>query len=155
MTESQVRQRRMRLDTAHPAAARSVDGRSRSTGIDGAATARGASRGFSVLVMGGVVQPLVSKLTHVDAGLLLGALTVGAFVAAALGVGPIRHSGAHGAIAASASYLLAVPLLMLIDAHPPVVVLLLVGCLAVVVGGGAGSVAAWLRTRAGARRESV
>ncbi|WP_375001806.1 hypothetical protein [Aeromicrobium sp. CTD01-1L150] len=74
---------------------------------------RGASAGFSVLLIGGISAPLVGFLTMPLAGTLwLTATAALAFVVAARRIGRPKVPQLHGAVAAVGAYLLVLPLVL-------------------------------------------
>lgn len=110
--------------------------------IDPAATVRGASRGFTVLLLGGLVQPVTAMLPVV--GLVWLPLTaMVAFVVAAWKPGGSASFPLYGAVSGLGAYLLMLPLVLLQPAgRSPVQI----GCtvaVAVLVGAGTG----WWRGR--------
>lgn len=91
--------------------------------LDGPALVRGGSRGFTVLLLGGVVQPWVTKVLPVLGYWWLALVAVIAFGVAATGA--VRGASAsrlhptQGALAALGSYLLVVPVVLHVAGFVP------------------------------------
>ena len=103
---------------------------------------RGASTGFSVLIIGGLVAPMVGLASSVVA---TGWLTGVAVVAFAIAARRSRLAGApaaHGAVAALFSYVLVLPLLLPFEQGRDPLQILLTTVTALVVGAGVGSLSA-------------
>lgn len=81
--------------------------------IDAPTAVRGASAGFSVLVIGGLLAPIVGSLLPVLGVVWQPLVAVLAFVVAAARIGSARRPAVHGAVAAATSYLLVLPLVVL------------------------------------------
>lgn len=117
-----------------------VDGAS--AGIHPALTVAGASRGFTVLLLGGVVQPWVATLVPPLGYVWLAVVAVAAFAVAAIpraarGVrpSPQRFDRAMvGTWAALGSYALVLPLVLSVADGVPVVQIACTTLLAVTVG---------------------
>lgn len=109
-------------------------------GIDPVAAVRGASTGFSLLVVGGLLTPLGTKVPVVGS-IWLTVVAVVAFAVAGMRIGTARRPALHGAMAAVCSYLLVVPLVLLAAASDARQ-LILTGCVAVGVGALAGAIRA-------------
>lgn len=84
-----------------------------STRIDWPQAVRGASTGFTVLVIGGLAGPLMAAVPVVGQPWLLLVAAV-AFAVAAWRVGDALSPAVHGATAAVGSFLLVFPLLLII-----------------------------------------
>lgn len=117
--------------------------------IDFAAAVRGASRGFTVLVLGGVLSPLVAGLSPNPALSQAWVLMAAAAGFAVAGSQPAstRSPWLHGAACAAGSFFLLLPLWLLFPsaAGPGQIVLTL--ALALTVGSSAGATAHLIRTR--------
>ncbi|AXB46203.1 hypothetical protein BAY59_34625 [Prauserella coralliicola] len=81
--------------------------------IDMPLAVRGASTGFTVLLLGSLAHPLVAAWTPALSQLWLPLVALVAFVVAARRVGRARIPIVHGAVAAMSSYLLMLPLVLL------------------------------------------
>ena len=103
---------------------------------------RGASTGFSVLLIGGLLAPMVSVASAVLAAVWLTGVAVVAFGIAARRSRLAGVPAVHGAVAAVISYVLVLPLLLPFEAARNPVQILLTAVTAVVVGAVAGSLAA-------------
>lgn len=102
---------------------------------------RGIFRGFGVLFVGGMVQPLVDRLSAVVAYAWLPSVAVVAFVVAAVVATPAdtpRDAWRQGPVAAVGSYLLIVPLVRIGAGELPVVQLALTTATAVLTGAAVG-----------------
>ena len=106
--------------------------------IDWVLVVRGASTGFTVLVISGLINPIVSNVNQV-AGLIelvLGAL--GASVVAAWRARTADSPVLSGAVAALISYTLVVPLIYLSEHRLDYRVILLFAAVALLVGAASG-----------------
>jgi hypothetical protein len=103
---------------------------------------RGASTGFSVLLIGGLLAPMVTLASTVVATVWLTGVAVVAFAIAARRSRLAGAPAAHGAVAAVFSYVLVLPLLLPFEQSRDPIQLLLTAVTAVVVGAGCGSLAA-------------
>lgn len=82
--------------------------------IDAPTAVHGASTGFSVLVIGGLLAPVIaSLLPTLGRTVWLPLVAILAFVVAAIRIGKACRPAVHGAVAASLSYLLVLPLVVL------------------------------------------
>lgn len=81
--------------------------------VDAPALVRGASTGFTVLVIGGLTAPLGARLMPVTGAVWLPLVAVVAFAVAGAKIGTAPRPPLHGAIAALAAYLLVLPLVFL------------------------------------------
>lgn len=82
--------------------------------IDAPNAVRGASNGFSVLVIGGLLAPVIgSLLPMLGRTVWLPLVAILAFVVAATRIGRAYRPGVHGAVAAFSSYVLVLPLVVL------------------------------------------
>jgi uncharacterized membrane protein len=111
-------------------------------GLDAEALVRACSRGFTVLVAGGLLSPLASRVPVVG-GLWLAVVAIVAFAVAGMRIGKGRRPALQGAGAAAGSYALVLPLVFLggggtADAWQVVLTLVV----AIVAGGLAGLLAA-------------
>lgn len=111
--------------------------------IDPVATVRGASRGFTVLLLGGLVQPIATAYLPVIGVVWLPLTALAAFVVAAWRPGNSAIPWRYGALAAIGAYLLIVPLVLLQPAGRSPVQLGATAAVAFAVGATAG----WLRGR--------
>ncbi|WP_445548686.1 hypothetical protein, partial [Frankia sp. CiP1_Cm_nod2] len=111
-------------------------------GVDMTAVVRGSSRGFTVLVLGGLIAPAVATVSGALGVLILTGSAAAAFVAAALRQGTTTDGGRHGALAAVGAYLLVLPLVLLAQAGRNPAQISMTLAAAVVVGFVAGSVTA-------------
>ena len=85
--------------------------------IDAPAAVRGASTGFSVLVIGGLLAPVVTSLLPLlGRTVWLPLVAILAFAVAAARIGRACRPAVHGAVAAASSYLLVLPLVVLDEA---------------------------------------
>jgi hypothetical protein len=113
--------------------------------VDAPGVVKGASTGFTVLVVGGLAAPL-GTLVPVAGPAWLPIVAVVAFVVAALRIGAAPRPWLHGTVAALSSYLLVLPLVLL-GGTRDVRQMLLTALAAVVVGAIAGFVAGRRRDR--------
>jgi hypothetical protein len=81
--------------------------------IDVPAAVRGASAGFSVLLIGGLLGPLIAVKAPGIGSLFLTGTAILAFFLAARKTGRATSPALHGAVAAVAAYLLVLPLVMM------------------------------------------
>lgn len=120
--------------------------------IDWIVAARGASTGFGVLVISGLIQPMLMNAAPWVAlpALLLGSLL--GFVAAGYRAGPAPSPPATGAVAALFAYTLTIPLSYLV--HQPLAPSSVAGFVvaALLVGSATG---AYMGRREQARREAA
>jgi len=103
---------------------------------------RGASAGFSVLIIGGLLAPMVSVASTLAAAVWLGGVAVVAFAIAARRSRLAGAPAVHGAVAAVFSYVLVLPLLLPFEQSREPMQILLTAVTAVVVGAGVASLAA-------------
>lgn len=87
--------------------------------VDGPAAIRGASRGFTVLLLGGIVQPWVGTLLPPLGFVWLALVAVAAFAVAALAAGGVESAWTTAVAAAIGSYLLVLPLVVSAGALDP------------------------------------
>lgn len=109
--------------------------------LDPARIARGASTGFTVLVVGGLAAPMLAAALPVTRVFWLPLVAVSAFVVAAVRAGDARVPVLHGAAAASAAYALALPLVLLNPSGRNVSQIALTAAAALLVGGVVGWIA--------------
>ncbi|OLZ42939.1 hypothetical protein [Amycolatopsis keratiniphila] len=102
--------------------------------IDAPAAVRGASSGFSVLIIGGLAQPLAVTWVQALGYVWLPLIAVIAFIVAARKIGNASLPAAHGAVAALCSYLLALPLSLLVPTGRDPLQIGLTAATAIVVG---------------------
>jgi hypothetical protein len=103
---------------------------------------RGASTGFSVLLIGGLLAPMVTLASTVLATVWLAGVAVVAFAIAARRSSLAGAPAVHGAVAAVFAYVLVLPLLLPFEQGRNPLQILLTAVTAVVVGAGCGSLAA-------------
>lgn len=126
---------------------------SRSSGVadrrpgDPLTVVKGGSRGFTVLLLGGVVQPLVGAASSVLGFWWLALVAVGAFVVAAWAFHDLVVAPTQGAAAALFSYALVLPLVLSAAGGFPVVQVACTSLLAVAVGGATPFLQGALRAR--------
>lgn len=104
---------------------------------------RGASSGFSVLLIGGLIAPMVGIAAPVLGAIWLTLTAVVAFVVAARKIGLAASPALHGAVAAVFAYVLVLPLLLPFEAGRNVPQILLTLTTAVSVGACTG----WVQSR--------
>ncbi|CAN5662420.1 hypothetical protein BH11ACT8_BH11ACT8_35380 [soil metagenome] len=118
-----------------------------------AAVWRGVSRGFGVLLLGGLIQPLVAMGWEPLAYVWLLLVAIGAFLVAAVAATPTDtpvDSWRQGPFAAVGAYAMTVPLVIIGAGELPVLQAVLTTASAVVVG----SVVALARTHYDASRRT-
>jgi len=103
---------------------------------------RGASTGFSVLLIGGLLAPMVTLASTVLATVWLTGVAVVAFAVAARRSRLAGAPAVHGAVAAVFAYVLVLPLLLPFEQSRDPLQISLTALTAVVVGAGIGSLAA-------------
>ncbi|KAA9165978.1 hypothetical protein FPZ12_003210 [Amycolatopsis acidicola] len=113
--------------------------------VDAPGVVRGASTGFTVLVLGGLAAPL-GALVPVAGTVWLPVVALVAFVVAAARVGTAPRPWLHGMVAALSAYLLVLPLVLLGGSHD-VGQMGLTFLAAVLVGAGSGFLAGYRRDR--------
>lgn len=106
--------------------------------IDTPTAVRGASRGFSVLVIGGLSAPLVAAAVPMLGAVWLTLTAVGAFSLAGARIGSAARPWLHGAVAAVMAYLLVLPLVLIAPTTRDTVQITLTLLTAIVVGAIAG-----------------
>lgn len=112
--------------------------------------ARGAGRGFNVLLIGGLLAPLAGYLPVV--GLVwLALVAVAAFSFAGLAIRDVPNPAIHGAMAAVGSYLLILPLVVMATRQLDLTQVLITSLTAVLVGAAVGRLAS-LSARHGSLR---
>ncbi|WP_020662099.1 hypothetical protein [Amycolatopsis benzoatilytica] len=102
--------------------------------IDAPVAVRGASAGFSVLLIGGLAQPLAMAWVPLLGYAWLPLVAVAAFFVASKRIGTASSPATHGAVAALCSYLLALPVSLLVPAGRDPLQIGLTAATAVVVG---------------------
>lgn len=102
--------------------------------IDVPNAVRGASTGFSVLLIGGLLAPFLTLVSTVAAAGWLAAVAVVAFAVAARHSRRAGNPGLHGAVAALFAYVLVLPLLLPFEQGRDVGQIALTTVTAVVVG---------------------
>lgn len=111
--------------------------------IDVPAAVRGGSTGFSILLIGGLLAPIVVTAVPALGGVWLTATAIVAFIVAGMRVGSARWVLLHGAVAALLAYLLVLPLVLLNETgRAPVQIALTIGTAI-----GVGALAGWVRNR--------
>ncbi|MEU4377230.1 hypothetical protein [Pseudonocardia alni] len=119
-------------------------------GVDTLAAVRGASSGFTVLVLGGLSAPLVGALAPALASAWVVVIGVVAFVVAGVRIGGATSPVLHGAAAAVGAFLLVLPLVLWFSSPAPPAAQLVGSLLAaLVVGGAAGALGDRRRGAAG------
>ncbi|MCW2616250.1 MAG: hypothetical protein JWN08_3244 [Frankiales bacterium] len=108
---------------------------------------RGASTGFTVLVLGELLAPVAGAVSSVLAGLWLSLVGAAGFALAGRRVGRARRTVLQGAAAALGALTLTLPLRVLADAPQSPYAFAVSAVFAVVVGGLAGRAAGSLRDR--------
>lgn len=81
--------------------------------IDTPTAVRGASRGFTVLVLGGLSAPLIAMTVPPLGAVWLTLAAVVAFTLAGARIGAAARPAVHGAVAATLAYLLVLPLVLI------------------------------------------
>ncbi len=112
-----------------------------------AALAKGASSGFTVLLVGELLAPVAGAVSGVLAGLWLSLVGAAGFVVAGRRVGVARRPVVQGAVAALAALTLTLPLRLLSRADQSPYAFAVSAVFALVVGALAGRAAAGLRDR--------
>lgn len=106
--------------------------------LDGVALVRAGSKGFTVLLLGGVVQPWVLKAVPLLGYWWLAIVAVVAFCMAATGAvrraSVARLHPAQGALAALGSYLLVVPIVLHVAGFVPWAQIASTAIVALIVG---------------------
>ncbi len=120
--------------------------------IDTPTAVRGASRGFTVLVLGGLSAPLVAMTVPPLGAVWLTLAAVVGFALAGARIGTAVRPAVHGAVAATFAYVLVLPLVLIAPVGRDPVQVGLTLLTAVAVGGLAGMVSARRTARRTARR---
>ncbi|GAB3385638.1 hypothetical protein [Amycolatopsis echigonensis] len=120
--------------------------------VDAPKAVRGASTGFTILVLGGLSAPVAAALIPVAGRYWLPLVAVIAFVVAACRGGEARSPWLHGLVAATSAYLLVLPLVLLGGGASLGQVLLTLAT-AVLVGAATGFVSGLRVARRAAARE--
>ena len=115
--------------------------------VDVVAAARGASAGFSVLLIGGLMAPLVAVIAPSVAGVWIPAVAVAAFTVAAWRPHRASNPIVHGAVCAVGAYVLVLPLLLPFEAGRNWKYIAITFAMAVVIGGLAGLVGPRFRNK--------
>lgn len=119
-------------------------------GVDMPTLVRGASAGFTVLLIGGLLEPIVVTLLPLTLAQVptasswwLTVVAVAGFMLAGSRIGEATRPAVHGAGAAVGAYLLVVPLMVFASTEPlpPITTMLLAALVAVLVGAATGYVA--------------
>jgi xanthine/uracil permease len=119
--------------------------------LDEPALVRGASTGFTVLLLGELLSPLVSGLSPVVGLLWLSLVGAAGFVVAGSRVGVARAPRLQGSLAALAALVLTIPLRMLagLETAQQWYAVLVSAVFGLLVGAIAGQMAGAVRDRAG------
>lgn len=115
--------------------------RGRASDAEGAALVRGASIGFSILLIGGFAAPLAARFPLIGPYWLTITAVI-AFLAAGLRT---RGRLSHGVLAAVGAYLLILPLVWMTTRGWDIRQIVETAATAVVAGGGASLVSGWSR----------
>jgi hypothetical protein len=118
------------------------------TGIDGSTAVRGASRGFTVLAVGGAIQPWVGQLFSGLGYYWLVIVAVGAFAFAAWNASSSSVPLRQGAVSAVGAYALILPLVYMTTGTLLPEQVVYTTLLAVAVGAGTGAGRARITVRA-------
>lgn len=121
--------------------------------LDPAALARGASAGFTVLVVGELLGPLASRIDPTLGPVWLSLVGAAGFTAAGLRVGLATRTWLQGALAAEAAFVLTVPLRLIAglgQSRRALVALVVSAAFAIVLGAVAGALAGKARRPAAA-----
>ncbi|MEV4731864.1 hypothetical protein [Saccharopolyspora sp. NPDC049426] len=113
--------------------------------VDVVAAVRGASTGFSVLLLGGAIAPLVEMAVPIAALLWLPLVALTAFAVAGARTGSANSSLLQGAIAAVGSYLLILPIVVIVPSGRDALQITMTLVAAVLAGSVAGRVHRWYR----------
>jgi hypothetical protein len=103
---------------------------------------RGASTGFSILLLGGLLAPFVTLVSVPAAAAWLGGVAVVAFAVAARRSRLAANPALHGAVAAVIAYVLVLPLLLPFPQGRNIQQILLTLATALVVGAATGALVA-------------
>lgn len=115
--------------------------------VDVPNAARGASVGFTILVLGGLASPALGFVAPLAGSLALMVTAVAAFAVAGMKVGSAGNPPLQGAMTALGSYVLVLPLVLFHQAgRDPMQVAVTAAC-ALVIGAATGVVASRLRKR--------
>jgi hypothetical protein len=114
--------------------------------VDWVLVVRGASTGFTVLVISGLVNPIVSNINPLAGLIFLVAGALGASVVASWRTRTADSPVLSGAVAALISYTLVIPLIYLGERQLDFRVVLLFAALALIVGAITGLVISRRRT---------
>jgi hypothetical protein len=117
--------------------------------IDVPVAVRGASTGFSILIIGGLMSPIIAAFSPPLAGTWLTAVAIAAFAISARRVGLASVPVLHGAFAAVASYVLVLPLLLPFEAGRNLPQILFTFATAISVG----ACTSWIQARRGESAE--
>lgn len=115
--------------------------------IDRGQVARGASGAFTVLVIGGLSQPLVGHVVPGLGAVWLPVVAIAAFAVAGVRVRASNRPTAHGALAAVCGYVLVLPLVLMATRALNPTQTLFTLFVAVLVGGVSGYVTGRLAAR--------
>lgn len=115
---------------------------------DVSALVKGASAGFTILILGELLAPLAGALGGLVAGLWLSLVGAAGFAVAGRRVGRARKTLMQGAAAALGALTLTLPLRLLAGAQQSAYAFAVTAVFAVVIGGLSGRAAGALRARA-------
>lgn len=118
-----------------------------SRGIDAKACGRGIWRGFAVLVIGALLQPIAAAVAPLAGASFLLVTAVVAFSFAGFRTGAAHRPICQGALTAAGSYFLVLPLVFVASAPVEPQQVLATAAVAVVVGGLAGFTGHVVRAR--------
>jgi hypothetical protein len=107
--------------------------------------ARGASAGFSFLIVGGLAQPLVTHFAPLLGIVWLVLVAVAASLAAGWRVGDDTYPALHGGLAALVAYILTIPVVLIATGDLPVAQAALTLTTTLLVGAATSKVAAHSR----------
>lgn len=111
--------------------------------IDVPVAIRGGSAGFSVLLIGGLLTPMVAMISPAVGSAWLVLTAVVAFIVAARRTGTAARPAVHGVIAAVFAYVLVLPLLLPFAAGRNLPQILLTFATAIIVGAATGWLQHW------------
>lgn len=119
--------------------------------IDPVGAVKGASTGFTILLLGGLLEPIAGSVLPVLGSVWLTVTALVAFASAASRIGSATRPSVHGALAAVSAYLLIVPLVLMTPAGRDITQMSLTVTAAAVVGACSGYVGSrWRDMRRGA-----
>jgi hypothetical protein len=113
--------------------------------VDWAYLVKGASTGFTTLVVGGLAAPLMSRIPVIGVAWLV-IVAVAAFAVSGSRIGNAPSPAVHGASAAVASYLLVLPLVAITSGTVDLQQIFFTALVALAVGGLVGALIGRRRT---------